>query len=400
MSVCFESCLDCSDVALDNEAHSVVGGAKVDAIGKASIHHLCKEVATSKSLGLRRISTVRENLSELKTLYDWDCSFTKRITSQERACLERLMASLSDETVERVLERDWEGISKSDISAAILKSYFEQRIDEYQASKLFLILRCKDMGKFKVRSIQNNRDWDLFIRAFKGFDTTRLQRMAQEIEFLAAEESEFFTFVSKYSKDEFDDNIANFAINHLSFSFGFLKHKNKILNLVLPPKFLQRVLQAEFGENAIQVVPVLGFSPVEKFSDYSKRIVGIPFDHTETEPQKIHNLFSTHNNCAMYLHDSLYHAIVESANPHRAIWTEIALKVKEKDREQGISLLDRDCYEYVTQKDSKKAFWTQVERHFFNNKEILKYISSEKVKWESAYKTDLSLSELSHLKIG
>lgn len=348
---------------------------------------------------MKRVRAVSKNLCDLAAL-QWKTPFLKRLSSLEVKKIELAIAQLSKSTVELVLKGQWEGLSREVISASIIKAHLAGDLDEMQAAHRLLFLRCVSMANdVQVHSLQTEDGRSLLGKAFPKWSAAALQKLQLKLQQEAPEESQFFTFYSEYTKQTEDMDPASYSIGgFIPFSFGYIRKEKKILNFILPPKLLQRLLEAEFGSQAVRVEPVLGYSPIEKFSDYQKRIVSIPFDLTRSEPDKIHEIFRTRNNCAIYQHDALYHCVVESANPHRAIWTEIALYLKEKDKKMGIYLLDRDLFEYVNGKNSLETFWKTLERNFAYHlrdyrEDILAFIRAKSEEWRSRYGVDLFLGQ-------
>lgn len=354
-------------------------------------------------------SSLKRTVSSLQDLSKWADPFLVRLAPQERQAAEKAMRSITGIDIHLVLSGDWTNLSRETISAAILKAHLEGQIDEMEAARHFLHLRCLTSNKTtQVHSIHINEGWDLLTKALPNWDTVALQKLQNSLQLEDLEEGEFFSFSTTKSllvKDGVLD-VGSYATGFLPFSVGFIDEGEQIHNLIIPPKLWQKLLDGEFGKQAIRVKPILGYSVKEKFSDYSERVVSIPCDFITSLPEKVHNIVDGKDNCAMYQHDALYHAYIESANPHRAIWTEIALATKQIHKELGISLLDRNCPQYVTcGKNKEKAFWdalsenlnlwfsshsTEKEKTFIDQ-----FIASKACEWNQKYGVDLSRRPIS-----
>jgi len=126
-----------------------------------------------------------------------------------------------------------------------------------------------------------------------------------------------------------------------------------IKQIVVPPRLYSALLEAKFGENAMRIDPILGYSSKEKLSDTEKRIQGIPCPFVQM-PKTVHHVIDTRDPLALFWHDQS-HLYIESANPHRPFWTELAQSFKDKDPALYVILLDRNFPLYSEPKLFKRA---------------------------------------------
>jgi len=365
---------------------------------------------------VRPAAPLQRTVSVQSSLGKWDQQFLRRLSVVEKEAATAAAVSISPDQMKEALaaiqfstpsqmkERLKDPAYKKQISASVLKAYLEGHLDEMEAAKYFLYLRCLTSSQETcVHSINDEWSLRLLSRALPGWSKAHLRDLLTK-----AEERVFFSFHTPFIEEPLTPiDPANYNVQFLSFSLGFVVEGEQIRNFIFPPKLWQEILNVRFGSNAIRVQPILGYSEQEKFSDYSQRIVSIPADFA-TVPTQVHNIVDGKDNLAMYQHDAFYHVPIESANPHRAIWTKIALAVKQQEKKIGIVFLDRNCPHYITRKleideeertlkNQAEMFWASLNVNLVeacaSEKTvdfIFEFIFSKAEEWQKEYGVDLS----------
>ncbi len=255
----------------------------------------------------------------------------------------------------------------------VFQAYMHKQIDEFTASRLFLYQSC--LKSKKPMSIHCG-DLDKLISALLDLEGADfVTDLTQRLENLPEEDRVFFSIqtpllsLSEAQRAIQNKNIdiANFAL-YFNFYVGFIVDgENRVVEeLIIPPRLWQEILYAKFGERAVEIRPVLGYFKKEKMSDPHFRVTAVPCSWAEL-PETIHDLIDPGQGPAFYQHDAQYHTSIESANPHRAIWVQLALHLKEKGFQDAfIELLDRNFPSYLERFTSlvpispEKAFWVSL----------------------------------------
>ncbi|MEN9343906.1 MAG: hypothetical protein RLZZ453_693 [Chlamydiota bacterium] len=116
--------------------------------------------------------------------------------------------------------------------------------------------------------------------------------------------------------------------------------------VIIPPKLFAALLNAYFKETAITPLPVLGYSPKEKFSNTTQRVMSIQHPELAVIDSHIHNHFHAKESSLPYFHD-MYHLIIESANPYRKIFVEIFHYLQTLAKEEA-ALKTSPCFKWYT----------------------------------------------------
>ncbi len=252
--------------------------------------------------------------------------------------------------------------STEQIAALSMQAYLDGNLTIDQLSKINLYLTCKqkdpDGGVHHLVSpntemaLQNRA---LLQQAFgEFFGPDDFDTLFSELN--SAENCEFFTV--KYpllSKAETNENFKrglvdffNLGVHILDFPIGMILNteEKSITVCVIPPQLWRKMLAARFENQAVEIKPVLGYRPIEKLSNFNERIIGVPSPFLPL-PSTIHEVVSV-DGIGFYSHDLVYHSYVESANPHREFWTQLALSIRDNSQVE----------------DNKLIFQTLVDRNF------------------------------------
>ena len=181
-----------------------------------------------------------------------------------------------------------------------------------------------------------------------------------------------FRLVNKFASNENIDEkdiptILEFLYHCLKFRLMLFKNDDGSLSQVITsPNLYYHLLKVKFGGKAIRPNPVLGFSRPEDFQDPSKRDVLIPIRFFKTPK------FADHFRAdSFYHHDLTYHCFVDSSNPLRSAWIELAMQAKDDGHDDvWNSLLDRETPFYYNQNaqidhadrllTDEQAFWLSM----------------------------------------
>jgi hypothetical protein len=185
----------------------------------------------------------------------------------------------------------------------------------------------------------------------------------ENISNLPPQQTQFFT-VESQTRGE-DGMLLTLSANALKIGAHCIPDYKKgtvsNLQLVIPPDFLNHILSANFGANARLAQPVLGiFRTTERLSDPSQRVASLYFRDFVPPPHQIELIPCTA--LSSYHHDAMYHLFIDSMNPHRPRWIELARFFKEKGFPATAFLcLDGDFPSYYCTLDNKE---TDVEEFF------------------------------------
>jgi len=248
------------------------------------------------------------------------------------------------------------------IAALSMRAYIDGHLTIDQLSKINLYLTCKqknkDVGIHHL--ISPNTEMALQNRALlqeafgEFFDPDDFDTLITKLD--PSENCEFFTV--KYpllTKAETHANFTqglidffNLGMHILDFPIGMIPNREEksITVCVIPPQLWRKMLAARFGNQAVEIKPVLGYRPIEKLSNFNERIIGVPSPFLPL-PSTIHDVVSV-DGIGFYSHDLVYHSYVESANPHREFWTQLALSIRDNSQIE----------------DNKLIFQTLVDRNF------------------------------------
>jgi hypothetical protein len=252
--------------------------------------------------------------------------------------------------------------STEQIAALSMQAYLDGNLTIDQLSKINLYLTCKQKDKDvaihhlvspnTAMALQNRA---LLEQSFGDFFSPNdFNALFSELD--PAENCEFFTL--KYpllTKAETNANFAQGLVDFfnlgnyiLDFPMGIIPNEQdaSYTVCVIPPQLWRKMLAVRFGNHAVEIKPVLGYRPIEKLSNFNERIIGVPSPFLPVQ-STIHEKISV-DGIGFYAHDLLYHSYVESANPHREFWTQVALSIRD----------NREI------KDNIRIFQTLVDRDF------------------------------------
>jgi len=260
-----------------------------------------------------------------------------------------------------------------------LRAYLDGDLDSSQAAKLFLFERVLGDGIVK----EEIDDGDLVTRIASPTGETRgtvhqffdhegkpdpisrklLQQglkadsgrmfgIMQQVCHLPPEETQFFLIDAAplLTKNQVEYNQVLGSVDLYNASLIafegtapllIIDEERRIIQLlVLPPRLYHALLKGKFGPNAMAPNPILGYAAVERMSDIEKRVQCIP-SSLAALPSMIHQIIDAEDPLAVYFHDQL-HLFIESGNPIRQLWTDLALSFKQSDPELCTILLDRN----------------------------------------------------------
>lgn len=370
---------------------------------------------------------------QLKVMRAFDSEFYRRIPKSHRETMYFYLESLgelSPSLIKSFHEGDYSlrfgQIYLKYGSLSILKAYAEGLISEQLASKSLLYDQCyreskKPVVVHRLYGEEGQINSEALALLDKGLETyfsaEERGRVWIALKKLPTVETEFFVIETKVyswttleveSRSLADLNLELALFHQTQFRLFYVQDGAQSgRQLIVPPALFYEILKVKFGSTAMEPNPVLGYFAKERLSDPVKRIVAIPCAHVET-PQKLHQLDATP--LMAYSHD-LYHLYIESGNPHRRAWIELALLADPKTRSL---VLDRDFPFYSRQEthepnvgrtlvNDQEKFWYSLISLYERMKIIngpsiaektlrlfLSHVKSHEDKWKATYQIDLS----------
>lgn len=311
-----------------------------------------------------------------------------------------LLPPLTEGIINALKERDYRNpiFQLEHWTYQAIQAFFAGHLDVMTLSHLFLYDSCKDLKGFQCHTDQFPT---LFSDILHGlFDKKPSSKdpnehlVATAVQLLPPEDRQIFSFLVPYM-DPCEFSIVGEEpqldlYNALFHEFnGFIltkKQQTELRIFIVPPKMWTCILQHKFENQSMTPTPVLGYKSIEKLSDPSKRVVSIPSRFTPC-PALIHQL-RVENVLGMYFHDFAYHLWIESANPHRKAWIELAMLDDLNSSQLKQILLDRNfpVYsklegKYVPQ-ESSVQFWYSLGKALYDPYPDLSPDETEKLQLE------------------
>lgn len=267
--------------------------------------------------------------------------------------LEQNGRKATEDELKAFQQGDWEHpVFKNpnwDLSA--FYAFLEGRLDESTMNKLFLYRECCEQimsdgsKKEELQTYQlYNTDGQLNETAKKKLqwetrkylNQDQFETLLQEMKNLPPEKTQFFLI--NRTADGMLEQHFQFTSSHWLLGVSRLwrdKNKWKATQFVVPPDVICLIHRARFKENGMNLVPHLGYSPIEKLSDPLNR----PMSMTSffNLPNKLHGLKAS--GLSSENHDAIYHGGLESANQHRPLWSKYAKYLIEELNSKILSAL-------------------------------------------------------------
>ncbi|MCI5052352.1 MAG: hypothetical protein MRY21_04355 [Simkaniaceae bacterium] len=122
-----------------------------------------------------------------------------------------------------------------------------------------------------------------------------------------------------------------------------IKDRRKLL--ILSPTLVDRKHAAQFPKTSMKINPVFGYSKrMDRWMSIKTRDATVP-SRFFSAPEKVHEQWCA-TSYDIYYHDTGYHTFVDSANPHRAFYRDLAKQLLRQNRRANlmaaIQFLDRD----------------------------------------------------------
>lgn len=255
------------------------------------------------------------------------------------------------------------------------QAYLEDRLDQEAICKLFLYdtalkeaLEDTPVQTYRVFSspqMYSKRSLQVLNGAVTSYlDKDAFGRLVTALSLLPPHHTQFFLV-----KRMFDPALKTIAHPESIIKFGLMTlqgEKNqcsegRLWQVIAPPKFMDEIHKAKFGNKAMESNPCLGPHEFPKLSDPNSRIASIPSSLVPLPPS-LHLLEATP--LTFYHHDIVYHLAIESSNPHRPVWIAFALFVKNQEVPQWMFpvILDRELLNYLKEKKpiDMDNFWIGV----------------------------------------
>ncbi len=304
----------------------------------------------------------------------WNRNFLKRVPLPQRELLTNKINARSSlceqsQNMKDIFARNWnadlfrgeEGVLTS------LQMYKENLLNDEAMAHIFLYDSCKDLSEFRCYNTKSAKPWHEALR--HGFKRLKDPKMDQSIEKLDKQlhlsDLEIFSYQAPFLPDQEicfpgaeESLLYNIFETHTFMPTIYNPDTDPtgLEVLILHPKLLFQLLSNRFPL-AMKPIPVLGYRAEEKLSDPDKRVMSIS---SRFSPALQVHTTRCHLDPTMYFHD-MYHLFIESANPHRKAWIELALFVRKMKEganhpefnidflnEVEKALLDREFFPYMS----------------------------------------------------
>ncbi len=249
---------------------------------------------------------------------------------------------LSDADLEEIsqafLNAEFEKLPEDFIPTAFL-AYFEEKINRNQLATLCLYEAMETLPDSVNYSIDFHPDC---MSTYKTvFDCEEIDLDMSNFSPL---DKTFFILNADLSRNELIPEVLT-RMQQETFDIGTLKENHDFIPFYVPsPQLITETMKAKFGDNAISPNPVFGFSDDPKYwTDINRRDAAIPCRYFP-QPKTIHN-FRVDSEYDIYFHDVRYHLYLDSANPYKESWFELA-ELFWNDNEMRDFYLDREARNY------------------------------------------------------
>jgi hypothetical protein len=273
----------------------------------------------------------------------WQRNFLKRITPfQKEELIHKIKAqpklSHQSQNIRDIFERNWKSplFQTEAGTLTALQMYKENLLNDEEMSHIFLYDSSNALNGFQCYNTKTKTTWHEILRlGFKRLDDPKMDRAILSLQSqLPSIDLEVFSYRVPYpfsSKDgSFNKTETNLhQIFYLNYFMPIIQRAHtssraELETIILPPKLFSQLLCNRFPD-PIKPIPVLGHRSVEKLSNPDKRVMSISSRFSPA--LKVHHIFCQAHP-VMYVHD-MYHLFIESANPHRKPWIELALFIGE-----------------------------------------------------------------------
>lgn len=362
--------------------------------------------------GQKRLDVIKK-ISSVHPVFSGE--FLKRISKKQQEDITRVMAespSLEDWEVRSLQERNFGDQNsifqrKGDWLYRGLKAYSEKKIDENVLAHIFLYDSCKDCPGFMVHSGDEansllSKIWYQRFAPTTKVDSNEVGKTEKfdPLSSLSEQDCQIFSFhVELKSPTIFHLITAGVEMgSRRLYPFVNKKNSNSLEIIMIPPNVFQRFLNLRFGFQAIQCSPVVGYRSIEKLSDPTKRVVSI-CGRFVAPCDQVHCYDGTKYPASMLFHD-YYHCLVESSNPHRMIYAQIAMLPGITERLKML-FLDRELVDYLRLsngdtlpliKKVDECFWNYIFTSIGgeDSQKVLPYILRHLKSWEKEYSISIA----------
>jgi len=292
--------------------------------------------------------------------------FVRRIPDYEWAAITAKIVDLSPDFTDNELH----ALKTGEWGHAIFRSknwpylafyaYLSGKIDQKHIDKLFIYDACRREGAYQLTKEGANVICCQLVRPNGTLDEKALEMampflqeqfskeqipaLLEHLKTLPPEDTQFFIIGQRPQK--LLDGIYDAS------KFLLCDSQRVLLQMAAPPVLIHAMYQAKFGKHAMEPRSILGFSDIEVLSNPKKRISAIPCPFI-THPEKVHNKRTTP--LGIYHHDIAYHLLIESANPHKEAWIELAQAIK-KHKEDCIKQFGEETYNCLFQETLDREF--------------------------------------------
>ncbi|NGX46219.1 MAG: hypothetical protein K940chlam2_01406 [Chlamydiae bacterium] len=236
------------------------------------------------------------------------------------------------------------------------------KLTAYETAKLFLYKAVQEytletspqvVQLLDAKGEVDREAWELLCSGMKGqYSERELDALLENLQRHPPEETQFFTVTRKRSK----------MIGALKF-FGHTLFANwgtnSVQQLVMPPALAEAIYHSKWEDQTMRSRPVFGLSASTDFEDPNFRDILIPAS-LFTMPKQADGIGV--DPLEFYHHDSAYHLWLESTNPHRELWIQMAKKLSTMG-EEIVANKCRDRELHYTHYEGSDAYKFE---HFFH----------------------------------
>ncbi len=245
---------------------------------------------------------------------------------------------------------------RASLRVIALREFVSGNLTRDEIANLFIFAECKNRYGTEGEQLisqdgRRNGDAIEFLSSHLGgmYSREEIERFLQSVEELPPERSRIYFA-------ENGEGRANSSVLHGIFKFigNFLMHPikddEKSMNLqliVLTPELTYLLHKAKFGENAIRPNPVLGLSSQADFKKTDRRDVYIPASSSLLDLPVTADGYLTFDPLQVMMHDLMYHCLIESANPHRAVYSELAAYCEDPRTQEPFPGYERVVHQFT-----------------------------------------------------
>ena len=295
-----------------------------------------KPLTTDELLDIHTPKEVRDSLTPRQKAKIKE--FFRRVEKKEFASFLKEMKQLPPLTKEQLnalKSQDWKNpiFADPNIERYALRALIYGQLDRLQLSEILLFIECTKRNKncetlqlYSEPGVRNEAAIERFKSSLTGYTDKEIEVFLQAMSELPPQNTQFYSVPVRHYLQETGELDIGIMERVVGSKYRFLIEKRGDLDcqMVLHPRLMNGLLRAKYGEQAMIANPILGESlSAENFKNPRRRDALIPSSlFPKSTPKRADNLKASP--LEFYSHDAMYHIPIESANPHREAWIELA----------------------------------------------------------------------------